>query len=215
VTSQHPIEAVLFDIGGVLVRTPFEMLDYQRSRLDLTESWRGPFDPASDPLFADVASGRMTERAYWAHRVEELAPVLGGGDPQRVMAGIFAAPEHEVLRREVLELIDDLESAGLAIGLLTNDLAKFHGGGWEDALPSLARITPLVDLSHTEILKPHPDAYRAGVDALGAAAGGVLFVDDQPVNVDGAVAAGLQAVHFDVTDPFATIDVVRDRTGIS
>ena len=214
-TSQYPIEAVLLDIGGVLVRTPFEMLDYQRSRLDLTETWRGPFDLATDALFADVAAGRMTERAYWAHRVEELAPVLGGGDPERVMAGIFDAPEGEVLRQEVLALISDLKAAGLAVGLLTNDLAKFHGGRWEDDLPSLARISPLVDLSHTEILKPHPDAYRAGVDALGVPAGAVLFVDDQPMNVEGAVAAGLQAIHFDVTDPSATIDVIRHRTGIS
>ena len=181
---------------------------------DIDADWRGPFDFESDALFTDVAAGRITERDYWTQRSTELADTLGLVDGASAMRRVFAADEARVVRSELVELARDLRAAGFRTGILTNDLAKFHGGAWEDDLPSLTTFPVHVDLSHTATLKPHPEAYRLGVEAMGLPAEDVLFVDDQPVNVAGALAAGMQAIRFDVVRPSASLAAIRNICGI-
>jgi FMN phosphatase YigB (HAD superfamily) len=43
----------------------------------------------------------------------------------------------------------------------------------------------------------------------------MLFVDDQPVNVAGAEAVGLETIGFDIAEPVASWRLVADRMGIS
>ena len=63
-------------------------------------------------------------------------------------------------------------------------------------------------------MKPHPEAYRLALDALGLPPARVLFVDDQPANVAGAEAVGIPAVPFDPTDVAASFRFVRRRLGL-
>jgi putative hydrolase of the HAD superfamily len=65
----------------------------------------------------------------------------------------------------------------------------------------LERLDPVVDLSFTGVLKPAPEAYAIACEHLGESPASVLFVDDQPANVAGALRFGMQALWFDVTDP--------------
>lgn len=44
--------------------------------------------------------------------------------------------------------------------------------------------------------KPAPEAYACAVATLQRPAGELIFVDDRQVNVDAALAAGLQALLF-------------------
>ena len=47
-------KALVLDFGGVISRTLFETHDLSEAALGLppgTLTWRGPFDPASDPLW--------------------------------------------------------------------------------------------------------------------------------------------------------------------
>ena len=49
----HPDRALILDFGGVISRTLFETHDLTEAALGLpsgTLTWRGPFDPATDPL---------------------------------------------------------------------------------------------------------------------------------------------------------------------
>jgi putative hydrolase of the HAD superfamily len=43
--------------------------------------------------------------------------------------------------------------------------------------------------------KPEPEAFQAVAAAIGVLPQRILFFDDSPVNVEGARAAGLRAVH--------------------
>ena len=72
----------------------------------------------------------------------------------------------------------------------------------------------IVDATYTGILKPDRRAYQAVADALGAPIERCLMVDDQPRNIDGALAAGMQAEWFDVTRPAETYARVLARLGI-
>jgi len=83
-----------------------------------------------------------------------------------------------------------------------------------ERLEILRLIDSVVDATRTRILKPDPRAYALGCEALGAAPGDVVFVDDQKRNVEGALAAGLDAVWFDITQPATTYAEVERRLGL-
>jgi putative hydrolase of the HAD superfamily len=51
-------------------------------------------------------------------------------------------------------------------------------------------------------------------DALGVTPAQCVFVDDQLKNIRGAEAAGMQVVHFDVTDPAGIFDKALRLLGI-
>jgi FMN phosphatase YigB (HAD superfamily) len=42
----------------------------------------------------------------------------------------------------------------------------------------------------------------------------VLFVDDLTVNIDGAIAAGMQGFRFETTDPAGSISGLRQLLGL-
>lgn len=204
---------LLLDIGGVVIRTPFELLAGAERRAGLPDGAlgrRGPFDPDGDPEFDEVAQGTTTERAYWQVRADRAAPLLGvppGMKP--FMRLLFDLPEDAVVRPEMVALIDDTLAAGHRVGLLTNDLVDFHGKDWVDRLTIFTRAHALVDVSQHGVLKPAPEAYELGIDAMGVPASHIVYLDDQPVNVAGARAVGLEAIEVDVTDVGAAVARAR------
>lgn len=191
---------LLLDFGGVVIKTPFELLDTVGS-----PPWHGPFAPASDTLWQALAAGTITERRYWDLRAAEL---FDAPDPvARLMDVLFDRPPGDLVRPEVAALLDAVERPAL----LTNDLTRFHSPAWVERMTVvLNRFDPLIDLSHGPSLKPHPAAFALAVERLACPAGEVVFVDDQPSNVAGARAAGLESLHFDVTDPAGSVGRIRE-----
>ncbi len=82
------------------------------------------------------------------------------------------------------------------------------------ACPCWRSFELIVDGTHTGILKPDPRAYAAVTAGLGLPAAACVFVDDQPRNVAGGLAAGMDAVAFDVTHPAASFAQVLRRLGL-
>ena len=190
---------LLLDFGGVVIRTPFEVLHRVGS-----PPWTGPFDPASDPMWRDLQAGRLSEREYWRRRAAELYPEAD--DPSReLMGAVFAPPPEEVVRLETRRLVSELGGAAV----LTNDLAHFHDDDWLAAMGLTDVFHPLIDLSHVGYLKPRPEAFAHALTVMEADPAEVVFVDDQPYNIEGARRHGLEAVWFDVTDPVGSVERVR------
>lgn len=204
---------LLLDVGGVLIRTPFEMLDAAERRLELPEGAlgpRGPFSSGDDLRFDDVLTGERDERSYWAERAAGASTVLDiPADTQALFRVLFDADEDDVVRSEVRGLVDAAEESGIRVGILTNDLHDFHGDEWVRRMTVFSRFDVLIDGSRTGHLKPAPEAYRHAVDAMGIPAERLVLLDDQPTNVRGARAAGLQAIRFDPVDPDPSIREVR------
>ena len=203
-------DAVAFDFGGVVIRTPFEMAPGLENRLDLPRGsidLAGPFDPDADPLWRRFQAGEFTELEYWHRQADRHAGMIGAG-PDRLRSfidALFDAPRDEVIRSETWALQSTLRSLGMRLAVLTNDLSRFHDPAWIERMQVLDRFDPFVDLSNTGILKPDPRGYLRLLDRLELPADRVLFVDDQPVNITGAEKVGMQAVHFDVLDRPASI----------
>ena len=203
----EPTSVVLFDFGGVVIRTPFEL-----HRFD----WRGPFDPGSDPLWEQSQRGEITEREYWHRRASAYHP--DAQDPTHAfMRDLYEQDEAVIVRPEVLALLASLEDAGLRRAVLTNDLAAFHPQEWIARMTVVRRFDPVVDLSHVGVLKPQREAFEHALKELGLSredAGRVVFVDDQRRNVAGALSVGMRGVWFDPTDVAGSVARVRAEVGL-
>lgn len=190
---------LLLDFGGVVIKTPFEMLHRVGS-----PAWSGPFDSDADPLWRRMQEGTITERDYWHIRATEL--FSDSEDPSReMMSRLFAPPGEEVVRPHTRQLVADVGD----VAVLTNDLAAFHDEDWLRSIGLTGLFDPLIDLSYVGYLKPRPEAFAHAVKELGSTPESILFVDDQPQNVAGAEAFGLRAIWFDVTDPAGSVTRIR------
>jgi putative hydrolase of the HAD superfamily len=203
--SAH-IRHLLFDFGGPVLTSPFELCDAGARGLgiDVGELSRGPFDPA-DARWQARVRGEITEREYWESEAARF-----GLDTRGFMRAFYEPSGDHLTRPGAVRLVDDALAAGRRVGLLTNDLAAFHDVGWQDPISVLRRFDPLIDLSRTGHLKPHPRAYETAIDAMGCDPGDIVFVDDHVDNVEGGAAAGMIAIWFDVTDPDGSLGRTRD-----
>jgi putative hydrolase of the HAD superfamily len=195
---------LLFDLGGVVIRTPFEML----AKIGHPE-WSGPFNPDGDELWQAMQRHEITERDYWYRRARQHVPDPAIDDEEalkQMFRDLLDHPEEEVVRPEVAELLDTVDRPAA----LTNDMAYFHSPQWVERMTVLRRFDPLIDLSHEPFLKPDRRAFALALGRMGAAdAGGVLFIDDQPKNLEGAREMGMATVWFDVRDVPGSVERIR------
>ena len=76
-------KALELDFGGVISRMLFETHDLSERALGLppgTLTWKGPFDPSTDPLWQDMQADRLSERDYWMTRTREVGQGRGKAD---------------------------------------------------------------------------------------------------------------------------------------
>ncbi len=212
-------QALVLDFGGVISRTMFETHPITERALGLAPgslTWRGPFDPASDPLWVDMQENRITERDYWRTRVAEVGSLFGerwemsdfvrrarGDDPISTM------------RPEAVRTIEAAAAAGKRLAILSNELDLFYGEGFTRRFPLLSDFEVVIDATYTGILKPDPRAYQLCLKALKLPADQCVFVDDQRRNIDGAEKAGMLTVHFDVRAPKKSYAEALVKLGLS
>jgi putative hydrolase of the HAD superfamily len=211
-------KGVLLDVGGVLLPTPWELLAGFEARNGWpagTLGWRGPLDPATDPPWRSVQAGELTSRAYFAGRAAEISRLLGTTlSWPEVTRAMFETPDGLAVRPEGRALVAEARAAGRRTGLLTSKLVAFLSREVVGRSDFLSSFDVLLDESETGVAKPDPRAYEQAAAAMGLDPGAIVFVDDDPVNVAGADAAGLAGVHFDVADPAGSFDRVRRRLGL-
>lgn len=201
-----------------MLLTPFELRHVGERALGLpdgTFGWTGPFDPARDVDWRVFQAGGMNEREYWALRAAEYAEITGG-EPTlpALFAHLYSGTEEELIRPGARHLIDDARSAGIPVGVLTNDLTSFHDQEWLDRMSIIREFDVLVDGRTEGVYKPDPRAYEIVLDRMGVDPATTIFIDDQPVNLRGAEVVGLTPVHLDPTDPAPGFRLARTLLGL-
>lgn len=199
-------QALVLDFGGVVTRTLFETHDLTEKSLGLapgTLTWRGPFDVSTDPLWRAMQADEISERDYWKARTREVGRLVGEDweDMSTFVRRARGADPQAVVRPEADRAIRAAHAAGVRLAILSNELDLFYGAEFRTRLPLLDLFETIVDATYTKILKPDRRAYQAVCDALSLAPSACVFVDDQKRNADGAIAAGMRTVHFDVARP--------------
>jgi putative hydrolase of the HAD superfamily len=212
------LAALIFDFGGPVLLTPFELRHVGERDLGLapgTFAWTGPFAPEQDADWRAFQAGEMNEREYWALRAREFATLTG--EPATMpdlCRHLYSGAEDELVRPEARRLLDDAKAAGIPVGALTNDLTSFHDEAWLARMGIIRDFDVLVDGRTEGVYKPDPGAYRIILERMGIPAEGTVFVDDQPVNLRGAEVVGLTPVHLDPTDPAPGFRLARSLLGL-
>lgn len=210
--------ALVFDFGGPVLLTPFELRHVGERDLGLapgTLAWTGPFAPEQDAPWRAFQSGEMNEREYWALRAQEFAALTGEPPTMPDLCRhLYSGAEDELVRPEARRLIADAKAAGIPVGALTNDLTSFHDEAWIAGMGIIREFDVLVDGRTEGVYKPDPAAYRIVLERMGVPARGTVFIDDQPVNLQGAEVVGLTPVHLDPTDPAPGFRLARSLLGL-
>ncbi|HEX7924644.1 MAG TPA: HAD-IA family hydrolase [Bradyrhizobium sp.] len=202
-------KALVLDFGGVISKTLFETHDLTERALGLapcTLKWLGPFAPDSDPLWAAMQRGEISERDYWLTRSREVGRMVGEDwqDMETFVKRARGADPETVIRPEAARAITLAADAGVRLAILSNELDLFYGAEFRTRLSILRHFDVIVDATHTGILKPDPRAYQSVLDELALEAEDCVFVDDQRRNITGAAACNMRTVLFDVRNPAAS-----------
>lgn len=198
-------QGLLLDIGVVLLKSAWEIADEFERLNDLpsrTVPGRGPFDGGEDPRWQRHLAGELTERDYWLGNADEAvrngAPLHGH---PHLMRAMFQQPGIDPARPVGVELARRAQAAGVRTAIFTNELMDFQGRAWVEAQEWFPLFDVVWDATEQGVRKPDPEAYRLVIEAVGLPAPDLVFVDDNPAYVEGAVAAGMRGVTLDVLRP--------------
>ena len=180
--AEAEIDAVLFDMGGVLVELgPLdELLGSTMSGDDFWPRW------LASPSVRAFESGRCGVDEFAGGLVEELGLTIGPGEVverfARFPRGLYPGAE---------ELVASLPDR-VVTGVLSNT-NPLHWDHQADA-ERLRGLCHHAFLSYElGLVKPDAAIFDRVASDLGLAPDRILFIDDNQINVDGARAAGWRA----------------------
>jgi putative hydrolase of the HAD superfamily len=185
------VKAVIFDYGCVLsLDQPAE----DRVRMealagdDGARMWPAYWEhrPAYD-------RGLTTGQEFWASVGEQVGMDWDADLRARLIEADIASWSH--LDARMVAWLEALADAGVLVGLLSNAPREIRDAilGRQPWARSLTHATFSCDVRS---LKPEPEIYRHCLAGLGVDAENALFIDDRPVNVEGAERVGLRALRF-------------------
>jgi len=204
-------KALLFDIGDVVMRSNWDMLNDLAAITGRTIVGRGPLDPDNDPAWQRYMAGTLSAADYW----EGMAVAAGFADRWSMWREMCVRLGASQFDQDALDLIADARAAGVLVGVLSNDLVAIAGRAWVDACPELAGFDAFVDATELGVRKPAPEPYLAAVEQFGLPAEEIVFLDDTPVCVEGARAVGMIGVHVDPIDRSVAFARARQVVGLS
>ncbi len=190
----HPIDVVVFDMDGVIRHWLPEHLAEAETRLGLTP---GAIAKAAfaQPLFRDAMLGTHTAEE-WSIRIgHAIAADAGPGssvDPEAV-AQVWLESRWRV-DGDIVEVVASLHAAGTRIAVFSNASTKLESDLVEMELGDVFGV--VANSSRLGAMKPDAEAFRQVTAMVDAAPEKILFVDDRPDNVTGAVDAGWHAVEM-------------------
>lgn len=188
-------KAIIFDMGGVLVdldmdgcRNAFKaLLGYHK------------IDELLDPchqkgIIGELEEGMLTPEEFRSIVLSESAPGSVSEDVDKAFQTILhsiSGYKGELLRRLY-------ESYDLYMLSNNNPITMVRAYElFDEAGAPIDRMFRKCFLScDMKALKPSEKFYKAVIGQIGIPADQMLFIDDSKANVDGAVAAGLPAVHY-------------------
>lgn len=182
-------QALLFDLGGVIVDIDFQRaIDvWQRNSKLPPEAVGRAF--AFDDMYERHERGEIGALDYYAHLARTLQIDSGHESIAQGWNAIFMeeiAPTLAMVRAvRPLVPCHIFSNTNLA-----------HAQTWRGRFPQALGEFGRVFCSHEiGLRKPDREAFEHVARAIGVATPGILFFDDRLENVEGARAAGMEAVH--------------------
>jgi putative hydrolase of the HAD superfamily len=220
------VKAVIFDWGGTL--TPWHTIDHEML-------WRTVCTPhfpgaRTDEIAAAICAAerelwQATERSHASATLAQVLERAGVEATDAFLAGYFEAWEpHTLTDPEAAPLLRELRRRGIRIGVLSNTMWPRSA---HERVFARDEVVDLIDgaVYSSEIpwAKPHPEAFRAAMAAIGVTdPAACVFVGDRPYDdIHGAKSMGMRAVliphsdvpPFDGAAPDAMITRLSELTG--
>lgn len=185
----NPIEAVVFDVGKVLVQwerdLPFRELIPDPDQRDwfmntvIPLDWHGEHDAgrAAEEMIAE-RSALYPDHAHliraWLTRFNDTVPGPVPGSP---------------------ELVEELHARGVPLYAITN-FGEDTWAGFAPTFPLFERFRDIVVSGVEKLAKPGEAIYRLAEARFGHAPGAMLFIDDSLPNIETAQRLGWHGHHF-------------------
>ena len=204
--NQDKVAALLFDLGGVVIDIDFDQAFQtweRQSKLSLEEI-RSRLE--MDTAYQRHERGEIKAAEYFRHLRKKLE--LEGNDEEigRGWNAIFIG--------EIPQSLNHIRAAKnrLPCFAFTNSNPT-HQTEWETVFPRVvASFDRVFVSSELGFRKPDYAAFDAIAQATGISLSSMLFFDDTLENIDGALNAGLQAIHvqtpMDVKRALTTLGVL-------
>ena len=189
------VSAIVFDLGGVLIdldaersiRAFREILGYERitELLDLSHQ-KG--------IYGDMEAGLITADEFRTEVLKESRPGCVPADVDRAMVGLLVGMDpakvsllHSLAEKYPIYCLSNNNEISTA---LMHGIYDEVGLDWK-------RVFRKEFLScRMKMMKPDREIFDAAAAEIGLPPAEILFVDDSRRNVDGALAAGWQAVLY-------------------
>jgi len=184
------IRAIIFDFGGVLVRTsdPVGRREWE-NRLHLSAGELERLVHGSD-LWVNAQRGLLSVDDYWQGIADRL------GIPAQDIPSLredYFRDDH--LDYGLMAVIAVLRAKGYKIGLLSNDALTLEAK-LREQLAIYNRFDAVVISAVIGVMKPEAGAYEAIAKALNVAPAECVFIDDNLANVEGARRFGMSAIRY-------------------
>ena len=215
--SPRAVDAVIFDLGGVIMRNGGPS-DFTRRYPDhdpavIAEIVMGPHHLDTDHQWHRVERGEITLAECRAITKQML-------DAKGIVATV--APEstsnsggptfHFQLNDDMVAFIHDLKAAEIPIGILTNNVREFREWWWP-LMDFESVFDTIVDSHEVGMRKPNPAIYHLTMDRIGAVPARTAFLDDLEANVNAANRLGMHGIHV-TGDSLDAIATGRRLTGL-
>ena len=183
------IEAVIWDLGGVLVRTA----DYAPRRA-LAQQYGLTLEEIEDLVFSGESGdraqlGEISVEQHWENQRNRF-----GLSPAELQAFRDQFWGGDRLDADLVAYIRRLRQS-YKTGLLSNafsDLRRVVTDTWKFA----DAFNEMIISAEVGLVKPDPRIYHLALERLGVAPEAAVFIDDYSRNVEGARAVRINAIHF-------------------
>jgi putative hydrolase of the HAD superfamily len=213
VTAGRELDAVIFDLGGVMTEPLFQHhTDVPPEYFGLVAFFLNEFrDHYHLPTGAHdlhlLEIGKIGDDEFFDRMCVRYAeagnePV----DPRVAQQVIFG--RGMVACGAMADAVRQVRDAGYKTALLTN-ISREGEAIWRNLFPVDELFDLVIDSSKVGLRKPDPEIYRLTCDRLGVSPDRCLFIDDLLCNVEAATALGMQTIQC--LDPVEAADEVVHR----
>lgn len=204
------IDAVLFDLHGVITSSPWGALARVgaasgRSEEEILAVVIGDYGEDGDHPWHRLERGELSLAAY-GREVSDLAAAAGF---ELDFAALRGFSEAITVHQPVIDRIRQLRADGLRTALVTNNVREM-ADGWRTLIPAEELFDAVVDSSSVGVRKPDPAIFALALERLEVTdPARAVFLDDVATNVDGARRAGLAGIVVnDVERALAELDAL-------
>lgn len=197
------IQAVYFDLGGVILRT-----EDRRPRTNLAASLGLDYVAIDEAVFAGESGrlasiGAISEEQHWQNVVRALN--LPEHEIPRFSKAFFAGDDIDWTLVGFLRSLRPRIKVGLISNAWSGLRTWIKDQKFEDAFDHL------IISAEVGIAKPDPRIYLYALEKLGCQPENAVFVDDMAGNVEAARALGMQGILFrDTVEAIAEIAKMLD-----